>query len=303
MQHYTANNTTKILDSLGALAKAFLGVGDNPNIGKTFEALGKGAPAIESMLDKFIDAGPSFGEFVTNIVQVSDLLTDSASIKTFFDTLNVGLNTIKAILENELVASILKVVGPILAVGLAFSTMKTVASFGLKALAGVVITSLAPFGVTGSVGKIFGKDGLFAKSIPETLNLLKGGLATAGRFLIANPIIAAVLLLAGAIFTLYNNSKEFRDFMDTAFEVVGKVFSDTMSDMNDAAAPIGEAIDKVARAFGAKDGSDGLRWILEKVVGGLAELIAVAAPIAMQSMTQSTYSYLLKKFLMPGGSL
>ena len=276
----TANNTTMILDSLGQLGKALLGVGDNPNIGKTFEALGKGAPAIESMLDKFIDAGPSFGAFVTNIVQVSDLLTDSASIKTFFDTLNIGLGTIKAILENELVASILKVVGPILAVGLAFSTMKSVASFSLKALAGVIITSLAPFGVTGGVGKIFGKDGLFAKSIPETLNLLKGGLATAGRFLMANPVIAAVALLAGAIFTLYNNSKEFRDFMDTAFEVVGKVFSDTMSDMNDAAAPMGEAIDKVARAFGAKDGSDGLRWILEKVVGGLAELIAFLAPVA-----------------------
>lgn len=276
----TAINTTKILGSLGALAKAFLGVGDNPNIGKTFDALGEGAPAIESMLDKFIDAGPSFGAFVTNIVQVSDLLTDSASIKTFFDTLNVGLNTVKAILENELVASILKVVGPILAVGLAFSTMKTVASFSLKALAGVIITALSPFGVTGSVGQIFGKGGLFAKSLPETLNLLKGGLATAGRFLMANPVIAAIGLLAIAIFDLYNNSKEFRDFMDTAFEVVGTVFTDTMNDMNEAAKPIGEAIDKVARAFGAKDGNDGLKWILETVVGGLAEFIAAAAPVA-----------------------
>ena len=274
----TAANTTKILDSLGALAKAFLGVGDNPNIGKTFDALGKGAPAIESMLDKFIDAGPSFGAFVTNIVQVSDLLTDSASIQTFFDTLNVGLETVKAILENELIASILKVVGPILAIGLAFSTMKTVASFSLKALAGVIITALSPFGVTGSVGQIFGKGGLFAKSLPETLNLLKGGLATAGRFLMANPVIAAIGLLAIAIFDLYNNSKEFRDFMDTAFEVVGKVFSDTMNDMNEAAKPIGEAIDKVAKAFGAKDGNDGLKWILEQVVGGLSEVIAFITP-------------------------
>lgn len=276
----TAINTTKILDSLGALAKAFLGVGDNQNIGKTFEELGKGAPALESMLDKFIDAGPSFGTFVTNIVQVSDLLTDSASIKTFFDTLNIGLGTVKAILENELVASILKVVGPILAVGLAFSTMKTVASFSLKALAGVIITALSPFGVTGSVGQIFGKGGLFAKSLPETLNLLKGGLATAGRFLMANPIIAAIGLLAFAIFDLYTKSKDFRDFMDTAFERIGTVFNRTMTDMNEAAKPIGEAIDKVARAFGAKDGNDGLKWILEKVVEGISGLIAIAAPFA-----------------------
>lgn len=276
----TATNTTKVLDSLGALAKAFLNVGDNPNIGKTFEALGKGAPAIESMLDKFIDAGPAFGTFVTNIVQVSDYLTDSASIATFFETLNVGLQTLKAILENELVASILKVVGPILAVGLAFSTMKTVGSFAIKALTGVIITSLAPFGITGSVGQIFGKGGLFAKSIPETLELLKGGLATAGRFLMANPVLLAIGLLAIAIYDLYTNSKEFRDFMDTAFEVVGKVFSDTMNDMNEAAKPIGDAIDKVARAFGAKNGNDGLKWIMEQVVGGLAELIAALAPVA-----------------------
>jgi hypothetical protein len=118
----TAKNSTKILDAVGALVKGFLQLGADPNIGKTFDALSKGAPAMAELGKKLADAGPSLGTLVANITIFIDKMTDTKAITNFFDTLNGFVKFITDILNNPIAGPILLVLGQIH--GVMFGIMK-----------------------------------------------------------------------------------------------------------------------------------------------------------------------------------
>lgn len=107
----TAINTTKILDSVGALVEQLLLLGANPAIGQTFDALAKGAPDIGKLAGMLVDAGPSMGEFVANVVEFITKMTDTKAITNFFDTMSIMVEELNKALENPMVNNLLTGLG------------------------------------------------------------------------------------------------------------------------------------------------------------------------------------------------
>ena len=108
-----ANNSTAVLDSIGALIKELILLGANQNIGKTFTALKEGAPAFGEFANKLVDAGPSLGQLVADITVFINSITDTKAITNFFDTIDVFVKGITAFVQNPIVSPILGVLGQI----------------------------------------------------------------------------------------------------------------------------------------------------------------------------------------------
>jgi hypothetical protein len=108
-----ATNTTKVLDSIGALTEEFLKLGADPAIGETFDALAKGAPAMGELGKKLIDAGPALGQLVADITEFINEMTDTQAINNFFNTIDIGVKAITGILKDPVVGPIIKLLGQI----------------------------------------------------------------------------------------------------------------------------------------------------------------------------------------------
>jgi phage-related protein len=247
----SSKNAASALGAVGAFFKEILIAGADPNVGKAFDILKGGSDAFGSILKKSNEAAPSLATLVVNIIKIIDLLTDSGQMKTFFDTLNVAATVVRKILENDVVAAIAKVLGPITGFLLAFGLIKiiliAVGNFILYVLI-LAFNALATiFTVVSTAVKIF--IGVFR------------ALSTA---LMANPIGAIILLIVAlvAIFvTLYKKNEAFREIVDKVFTFV-KNF-------------IGDAIDAVVGYFKmlAEIGAKVWDFILDalKFVWGLVE--------------------------------
>ena len=118
----TAKNSKSILDAVGGLVKQFLILGQDQNIGKTFDALGKGAPAMGELGKKLIDAGPALGKLVADITKFINKMTDSQAIKNFFGTIDDFVRLITTALNDPIVGPILTILGQIH--GTMFAIMK-----------------------------------------------------------------------------------------------------------------------------------------------------------------------------------
>jgi phage-related protein len=247
----SSKNAASALGAVGAFFKEILIAGADPNVGKAFDILKGGSDAFGSILKKSNEAAPSLATLVVNIIKIIDLLTDSGQMKTFFDTLNVAATVVRKILENDVVAAIAKVLGPITGFLLAFGLIKiiliAVGNFILYVLI-LAFNALATiFTVVSTAVKIF--IGVFR------------ALSTA---LMANPIGAIILLIVAlvAIFVvLYKKNEAFREIVDKVFTFV-KEF-------------IGTAIDAVVGYFKmlAEVGAKVWDFILDalKFVWGLVE--------------------------------
>jgi phage-related protein len=108
-----ADNATKVLDAVGLLAGGLLNLGANPAVGETFEKLGQSAPAVIEIFNKLVDAGPSFADFVAHVSEVINLLTDSDTTTTFFDTLTVIVKALEGFLSNPFVQAVLDALAPL----------------------------------------------------------------------------------------------------------------------------------------------------------------------------------------------
>ena len=128
----TATNTTKVLDSVGALVEQFIILGANPNIGKTFDALAVGAPAMGSIAQKLVDAGPSFGTLVSDVVIFIDKLTDTKAITNFFDTIDSAVKKMIEFLELPGVQKTIDFLGQIHGYIFGYIAVTRLAGFGVK---------------------------------------------------------------------------------------------------------------------------------------------------------------------------
>ena len=214
----SSKNAASALGAVGAFFKEILIAGADPNVGKAFDILKGGSDAFGSILKKSNEAAPSLATLVVNIIKIIDLLTDSGQMKTFFDTLNVAATIVRKILENDVVAAIAKVLGPITGFLLAFGLIKiiliAVGNFILYVLI-LAFNALATiFTVVSTAVKIF--IGVFR------------ALSTA---LMANPIGAIILLIVAlvAIFvTLYKKNEAFREIVDKVFTFVKNFIGDAI---------------------------------------------------------------------------
>ena len=214
----SSKNAASALGAVGAFFKEILKAGADPNVGKAFDILKGGSDAFGNILRKSNEAAPSLAALVVNIIKIIDLLTDSGQMKTFFDTLNVAATIVRKILENDVVAAIAKVLGPITGFLLAFGLIKiilvAVGNFILYVLI-LAFNALATiFTVVSTAVKIF--IGVFR------------ALSTA---LMANPIGAIILLIVAlvAIFvTLYKKNEAFREIVDKVFTFVKEFIGDAI---------------------------------------------------------------------------
>lgn len=257
-----ATNTTKILDSVGALVKEFLKLGDMPEIGETFDILKEGAPAMGELMRAGIEAGPSLARLVVEITRIFTALADSEGPKVFFDTLTTFASKVADVLESEVAQKILKLVGGFLAFALALGTVTNVAKFFGSVFMGVL----------GNIANIFGgfmsKLGMFqgflvqmnlgAKDLISKggfLNTIFGnlgvGLSRLGRFFTSFPGLLVITTLITLFVDLYQNSETFRKTVEATLSGIGEAF--------------GRLWDSLMGLFDQLFGGDGLGGIMEAI--------------------------------------
>ena len=208
------DNTRSIFSAIGAFLKEILKVADNPNIGKTFDNLKEGAAPFGEILEKSIDAAPAFGELITNIIGIINAFTDTDQMTSFFETLNVAAENTRKFLESDFVQSIMKVLGPIFAIGLALGGLNNVFKFFRDAIIGIALPPLNLLG--GGFDKLKQK----AAFLTYSKNPIARGFGKLGSFLLTGPgglVLLAITTLIASFIYLYNTSDSFRAFVENVF--------------------------------------------------------------------------------------
>lgn len=283
-----ATNTIKILDSVGALVKEFIKLGDMPEIGETFDILKEGAPAMGDILRAGNEAGPALARLVVQIVRIFKALADSEAPIVFFDTLAAFATKVADILETELAQKILKTVGGFLAFALAIGTVTKTAKFFGNVFMGV-FGNLAKMGAgfMANLGKFQGflvQMNLGARDLIGKGGFLNGifgklglGLSRLGAFFTSFPGIAVITALITLFVDLYNNSETFR-----------KTVSDTLSGIGDA---FGRLWDSLMGLFEQLFGGEGiggvmeaLRPVTEFILGTFVPLIGGAISLIIDTV-------------------
>jgi hypothetical protein len=339
----TAENAKIILDAVGGLVVQFLKLGADPNIGKTFQALQEGAPAMERLGEKLAAVGPSFGKLVSDIVEFIDNITDTKSIQLFFDIISGAISGINDLFKNEGFKKFMDNLGIIhgllfglVAVnkGVAFGfeyVGETVDSFkdnfekvtdlyksgkqGLSDIKGAVenISKVDLSGLKGAfdLGKQSGgfanglkamqselgtKLGVMKAQVSQSFaqmtyssNGFVSGLGKIGGFFVANPWVAAILLIVGAMVALYNSSEEFRKFVDGAFKRVMDLFKQTWDDIVKAFQPLTDAFDELLNTLGIKTaGAAGSPLVVffEALINVIEGILQVLGPVITFIVTQ-----------------
>jgi len=211
-----AENGTKLLSLLGNIIGGFITLADNPELGVFLDQLSEVTDIFQAIGEDISDALPSFGEFLINFAEFVKLVTDSGSIKIFFDTLSSVLKTLNNILESPAGQFFLKLSAAILPFLLALGTIGKVGGFAFKVLIGGLLPLITTFGtLTGSARLANLTTATLGKTILTTL-----GTAIRGLFslLIASPIgpfIVIIGALVTAFILLYKNSETVRNAVNS----------------------------------------------------------------------------------------
>ena len=224
----SAENAKSILGYFGQLFKAILKAGADPNVGKFFDILKEGIPTFEKILISAAESGPALARFVNSVLKFTQLTLESGAITTFFNTLKTGLEAVNKLLENEIVAGILKITGRVFAFLSALGLIGTVVKFAFKVLAGNVIRVIAFFGKLLGITKL--ANITLAALNAKMMLLAKAGIAKVltglrllGIFFLTNPLGLFLTVLGGIIalfVVLYNKNENFRNAVKDAFETV-----------------------------------------------------------------------------------
>lgn len=153
-----ANNATKVFDVLGELMGILGRVGENQNLGKAFEVLLQGAPALENILQTTVDAAPQLADLVVTITEIVSALSDTGAMQVFFETLNNILTPILDFVRDPANKEFLDFWGRIFAMFSAVGFVGGLLGTGLKIIAGSVAGLISPIAATVGVGtKLVGK--------------------------------------------------------------------------------------------------------------------------------------------------
>jgi len=247
------------IDSVGTLLGEIFKLADDPAIKETFDILKEGAAPLGEILGKYIAAGPSFARLVVTLTNISNSLTDTKSIETFFNVLNGIATVIEKALGNETVQKILAVTGQIFAffsaLGLALST----AQFFGSVVNGVFQSVLGP------LGTLLTKTKQYFAFLTYSNNAFASAFGRVGSFLMKSPILIAIGLLIAAFVYLYNTSDSFRQFIDTTLKGVLDSLGESFNKIMEAIQPL---IDVVVNQL-LPSLMEGLQPILEAIIAGL----------------------------------
>jgi phage-related protein len=135
-------NFTKILDLVGNIIGELFKLGDNAGTGQFVDSLNRAVDTFGRIGEKLTGkdgAASGLGTFIEKFALLSEKLTDSGSIETFFKVLNGALDIANKIFGNELVQKILGVVGVVIGLSKGFGLVFRVLKFLGLAFAGTFI--------------------------------------------------------------------------------------------------------------------------------------------------------------------
>ena len=147
-----ANNATKVFDVLGELMGILGRVGENQNLGKAFEVLLEGAPALENILQTTVDAAPQLAELIVTITEIVSALADTGAMQVFFETLNNILTPILDFVKDPANKEFLDFWGRIFAMFSAVGLVAGLLGTGLKIVAGSVLGIISPIATLVGLG-------------------------------------------------------------------------------------------------------------------------------------------------------
>lgn len=230
-----AENAKSVLGSVGALLKEIFALADNPAIGETFDILKQGAAPLGDILEKYIEAGPSFANLVVTLTEISNKLTDTGAMQVFFDTLNNIATVVNNVLGSETAQNILTVTGRIFAfisaIGLAFGAAKFL---GLV-IVGAFKAAIVPIGIFMTA---VGKARQAMAFLTYSNSLFVRSIGNIGFTLLKTPILIALAAIVGMFIYLYETSDEFRKFIDTTFKSVLDSLSESFGKIMEAIQPL-----------------------------------------------------------------
>ena len=99
----------KVLGYIKDIGKAFLKSGGADETGKSVDAMGGAVDNLIGAFEKIVASGPAFADFLVKFTGFIKAASESESIKMFFTVLSQALSILNAILSNDAVASIFKV--------------------------------------------------------------------------------------------------------------------------------------------------------------------------------------------------
>ena len=205
-----AENTKAILSSVGGFVKELLKLGDDPNIKKFWDTIGKAAEPFGSLMKKSNEGAPALASLLVTITKIIDALTNTSTIKTFFGTFDLLGKAILAVLNNKVVKAIMDFTAPLHGIALAFFVIsQAFALFG----PGLLFLVLKPISMLMNVFKIF-------KGIIEAFRIAWMLLTIAFE---ANPIgviIAAIVALVAIFVVLYNKNEAFRELVQKVWAAI-----------------------------------------------------------------------------------
>lgn len=261
-------NARSVMSSIGALLQEIFKLADNPNIGKTFDTLKEGAPSLGEMLGKMIDAGPSFAEFIKTLTEISNELTDSEQIKSFFGTLNDGAVKFKEFIQGDTFKRLLDNLGPIFAKLSAFGVIFDVLKFGFFTLVGFILVPL------GLLNKFFG---LFKSGAGGA----KPGILGLGKLIKGAGLVGAIIFAITKISEFYGKFDDFKE-----------MFDNTLGNIKGAWDRLMESVSGLfSKLFGGEDGG-GLLNALDPVLKILLEFIIPAIGYVIENLI-STITFII----------
>ena len=263
-------NAQSVMSSIGALLMEIFKLADNPNIGKTFDTLKEGAPAMGEMLGKMIDAGPSFAEFIKTLTEISNVLTDSEQISAFFDTLNIGAEAFLEFIQTDKFKMFLDNLGPIFATLSAVGVLFDVLKFGFQVLFGyLIVMAVGADKITAAFAKFTGGfKAFFTKPLPkgqlgpltQAQTAQKAMFAKFARVAKGAGIVGLIITIIGKMVEFYDKFVDFRATVDETLQGVSDAFQRFLE-------PLKEIFEKI---FGG-EGGGGLLAVLDPVLKVLLE--------------------------------
>lgn len=207
----SAVNGTKLLSLLGNIIGGFITLADNPELGVFLDQLSEVTDIFQAIGEDISDALPSFGEFLIEFSNFVKLVTESGSIKIFFNVLSSALKTLNTILESPIGNFFLTLAAAVLPFLFALGRIAKVASFAFKVIVGSILNAGKVLGVFSNLFTLLGiVIGNAFRAGVVAFNLLRVALAT-------NPL-GAILLVIGLLVTgftlLYSKSESFRNIIN-----------------------------------------------------------------------------------------
>lgn len=202
-----AKNAMPILSFVKQIVKAFLGLGGDPAIAKTFTTLQGAVPSLASIAKAGIDAGPAFANVVVHLAKIIAILADTGAPTAFFQALDGIIKPILDFVSRPAVNKFLNDSGKMLATISAFTFTAIIAAKGfsiffgsISLVFGVLSRIVTPFVALARVSGI-----LFAGlSRGSGIIVILRSLATfGGKFgAVLAKVIPLVIRLGGPVFGL-----------------------------------------------------------------------------------------------------